>query len=404
MLKHAAIDSCSVENVSFTFFRGLIIKNLSIQEMIDTRRTLHAVIPELTVDYRIFKVIPRWKKSKASLRNRFSNQAYGIKKMGESDDKKKQNMLPVLYHSIIKSNNLLLSCIKVIALKDASISVDSLGRNSIKLSGLDCKVQVNKDDSTRMKIKLSTDTFRNTRLEIVKMRVKMAIDSSQCTVSRIEGNVFNGKMKGAVTLDLQNNRINSGNIELKNIYLERIYRSGKDEKGSMFGRCDMSMKLDPGVADFNMLQGSGTFKMRNVSMNELPALKKFVRLTGLTSLFHLTFRHLQGDFIIRGDRVTSDRIKGEGKPISVSASGWFRQKKGKYNYKVKGVFDAEYKDSIPKIVWNALVPEEKDQRSFFCTVFGDDKSLNISLEKRVMRRAVNNAFKDFSKEIGNIFK
>lgn len=400
LLKHAAIDSCTMDKVSLTLYSGVIIKNLHIHERVDAKKTVHAHLPEVKIDYRFFKVVPRWKKSKAALKNRFLAKANKSKSRGKGNS----TALPTLYNNTIKPSLLLLSCIKTVSLKGAAFHVDSLGTKVLEVSGLDCRVKVNQADSSRMKIKLSADTFQNTQVKVLQMRSKVSIDSSLCTVDRITGKVFNGTMKGALTLDLPKNRIVSGNIGLKDIYLEKMYRSRRDETGTMSGRCNFSMVLDPGVADLGALEGRGTFAMRDVSMNELPALKKFVRLTDLTSLFHLTFKKLQGDFVIKDGKVTSDTITGEGKPISVNASGWFKQEKGKYNYKVKGLFDAEYKDSIPRIVWNALVPEEKGRRSFFCTVYGDEKSLSVSLEKRVMRRAINNAFEEFGKEMEGLFK
>jgi hypothetical protein len=409
-LKYAAIDSCSVKKVSWTFCRGMVIKDLFIRERIDNRKSLQVILPEVRIDYRFFRVLRRWKKCKASLRNRFSPKAKQVPKSGEKRKWRKgkrhvgSKILPALYSDVLHPGFLLFSCINSVALDNASVIVDSSGSKVLYMSGLDCKIHVNKMDSTRLKMKLSTDKIKKHALEASHMQMNIFFDGPLCSIRKMKGKIFNGKISGECNLNLKKNMITGGKIHLKNMLLEKVYTSKKNEDGTLSGRSDFSMTFDPGIAELRSLQGKGTFKMKDVSMDKLPALRKFVRITDLPSLFHLRFRKLEGDFYIKKGTITSKSITGEGKPVSIEASGWLKRNKGQYNYKVKGIFDPEYKDSISSIFWNALVPEEKGRRSFYCTVYGDDKSLSISLEKRVMRRAINNAFKDFSDEIGDIFR
>ncbi len=399
LLRYAALDSCSAEKVSFSLFRGVRIKDLKIDEAIENGKTVSLKIPQLVILFRPIKLYSRWKTYKKGIHRRFETKRHKRSSSGKS-----LGILSDLYGLVKEHDRLLLPALKLISANGVEVSVDSVGIPLYSLTGGSCKIRIDKRDSSKIYLKGSVKNALIGALFFEKVHGKALLHGPCVTVQKIKGNLLEGKFLGEGRCYFHTNKIGYCQIEAKQLSLEKAYALQSAQGGAMTGRADFTLHIDSSYAQIDSLRGKGFFTMSDVSLEKLPALVKFVRLTDLSSLFHLRFSEISGAIGFSHDTLSFDSINGEGEPVSVVSSGWYRPVKSRYNFAVKGIFQPHYQDSLPEIVWNALVAEEEGRRSFKCTVYGDQKSLNISLEKQVMRRALNNAFQNFGKELRSLFR
>jgi hypothetical protein len=310
----------------------------------------------------------------------------------------------MLYSRIISADTLVLSCVKLLAVKNARVSIDSLDALMLQVKAIDGTIRVPGGSVQHLKVKLSAKELRSDAIRVSRPVVTMQFDGPWCVIKKAEGTVFDAKFKVKCELDCMQNKIINGLFEITNFDLAQWYATFNDTLGSLDGRGTFLMMIDTCDSDFKGVTGRGHIKMTDVIADEIPLITTIALLTELEGLLHLTFKEITGDFVVKEGKIYSDNINSHGDPLSVYIKGWIRPEDVHFDFDLKGVFEAYYKDSVSAIVWNAMLPDEDDRRLFKCTVYGTPDSPTVSLDKKIARRAVRSVFQSLGQDIKGMFR
>lgn len=395
--KKGALDSCSVEKVSLTLSRGLLIHDLLCIKKIGKKKSIRIEIPITRIDYRALKTFRNWRKIQSSL-----------KPAGNRRAKRKlintKYLLNYLYTVILKPDTLLYSCINMIVFERGDVTIDSMGYRIAGIEKMRGTIHVAKEAPSSLKIKVSADEAYGALVLVSKPKVTMKLDGPHCVMKKFSGNSFGGKLDAELDLNLLYNRINSAHITLKKADLEKIYSAMIDNEGILDGKCTVELNIDTSTTEFATLKAAGSVTLSKVSASHIPLVTNIALLLNIEKLSHLTFRKISGDYAVEEGRVLVDSLDGEGDPLSLSLNGWVKPETGHFSFKVNGIFESYYEDSMSGLAWNTLVPEEDGRRSFICTVYGTPDNPTVSLDRELMQRAVKNVFQDIKNDLKSIFR
>lgn len=395
--KKWALDSCTVRKVSLTLFRGLLIHDLLCIKKIDREKSIRTEIPITRVDYRVLRTFRNWGKIQSSLKTT-------SKKRIKRKLINKKYLLNYLYTVILKSDTLIFSCINAIIFERVNVSIDSLGSRGAGIEKMRCTIHIAGEAPSLLKIKLSADKMTSKWIQALKPKVNMKLDGPHCVIKRFSCNSFGGKLDAEFDLNMLYNRINRAHITLKKADLEKIYLTLGGEEGSLNGKCNIELDIDTSTTEFSSLEAAGSVTLSKVSADQIPLITKIALLLGMEKLSHLSFKKIKGDFNIGEGKILVDSLDGDGDPLSLSMSGWVKPEDGYFNFKMSGIFESYYEDSMSAIAWNTLIPEDDGRRSFICTVYGTPDYPTVSLDRKLMRRAAKNIFQGLKDDLKSIFR
>jgi len=396
--KKAGLDSCVTGKVKITLFRGITITDLVCIKDLDTEKRLMVTIPSVRIRYRLLKIVSRWKALNTAL---FPAQKRIRKKKIRWHSR---TIVSMLYSRIISADTLVLSCVNSLAVKNARVSIDSPDTTVFQVKDIDGIIRVPGGSAQHLKVKLSAKELKTDAIRVSRPVVSMQFDGPWCVIKKAEGTVFDARYNAKCELDCMQDKIINGLFEITNFDLTQLYATLDDTLGSIAGRGTFIMMIDTGNSDFTNFKGRGHIKMTDVIADEIPLITTVALLTELEGLSHLTFKEITGDFVVKEGKIYSDNIEGPGDPLSVYITGWIRPEDVNFDFDLKGIFEAYYKDSISVIVWNAMLPEEDGRRLFKCTVYGTPDSPTVSLDKKIARRAVRSVFQSLRQDLKGIFR
>lgn len=394
ILYMSVVDSCSVGSIEIKALRGIIIHDIKVVKSITEEKTLRVSIPELFINYKLFKIVSQKKAFEDAIKGRFS-------KLIMRELNPEMGYLPFLYSQITGSDTTLLSCTKSIEFENITIEIDSLGEiyKEIKDVSGEIRIKRAKTGSTRLKIKLFIDEIMLNGIRISDLKTNIKIKGHYCEIKKLTCEPLGGKFKGEFNLNLRDNQINSGEFEIINFDLEKLYLAKSEEEGTILGKCNCFWAFDSCTFRLDSLKGKGKLQANGFSAKDLPIQKKIASLTSLKSLKHIQFEKVEGVFVAEENRIKCDTIEAYGKPLSLNASGYFEPANQYYSFELRGIFERHYKDSVSEIIWEALFPEKRGRRSFRCTISGTPENAGVSFDKKQAKRAINSVIKSISKDI-----
>lgn len=392
------LDSCSVGTVSIALFHQITITDLYAVKKIGDGRQIVFSVPKLKIRYRFLYLLARWKQSYVITKNIFKP----FRSKFEWDNRPEM-ILRNVYNLVDEIDTVLVSGVRSIMVDDFSVHRSDSGNTVFRVIDLSGTLSTRLDSVSDIAIRGNAKDVLIDNLALGQPVFQFRIIGPHCTIKKMEGTLYEGKVKVEANLDLKNNRINDGKIEFQEINCAKWYATQHDTVGTLTGLADITLRIEKSGTVFSQLKGEGEVKASNITADDLAFITKIALLTDLAKINHLSFKEIKGDFIIRDERIWSDNCKGEGEPLSVAVAGWIRPQDRSFNVNTKGTFEAYYKDSIPALLWDSLLPEDDDRRSFVCTISGTTASPSVIVDKQIARRAVSNVFKSIGDELKSMF-
>jgi hypothetical protein len=392
------LDSCAVGSVSLSPFHQIIITDVYARKHIGGGKQLVYIIPKIHIKHRFLYFCARWKQSYAISQNIFKPL-----RLRTTWDGGQEQILRNLYTIIDQIDTVLLSGIRSISVDGCAVTCSDSGKTIFHIHDLNGGISSRLDSVPDLTVKCSAPTVHINDLVIGRPVLQFRILGPGCSVKKMEGKVYGGRYKVEADLDLKNNTITEGTVELQKIDCAAWYASLPEAGGTLKGEAEISLRLENSGTVFSQVKGTGEFKATDVVADNLNFIQKVVVLAELTKLNHLTFPEVKGTFIVRDARIWSDNCKGEGDPLSVKLAGWIHPEDGTLQINTRGTFEAYYKDSIPNLIWNSLLPEDEGRRSCICTISGSTSSPSVSIDRQIARRAVKNVFQSIGEELKGMF-
>jgi hypothetical protein len=113
------------------------------------------------------------------------------------------------------------------------------------------------------------------------------------------------------------------------------------------------------------------------------------------------FSRISSDLDLGNGKIRTENVMGEGDPMDFKAGGWVDMS-GNFSERVNAEFSGELMRELPPLFRESLLPVEgdPDKRAFTCSASGTFKKPRVSVDQRIVNRAVGNIIT----EIGKFFR
>lgn len=407
LFKHAGADSCALEGVSITPYSGTVTcKKLVVYERIDAAKRMKIEARNVSLQVYPVRVIKKYEACVQVLRNNLRQSVLVNYVIGQrrTASAKGEQVLSALHRELTGSDTILFSCVKSVRFEDVNLVVDSITTRIISVSSVSGQIRIQRVDTLAVSILGSADTARIYGLTAMEPEVALELHGPLCRVLKLNGTVCEGEVRASGTVDLPRAEIGKWDVDYSRGNLALLYALKQYHSGTLTGRCSFSLHVLPGPARIDQLSGVVHVQMDSVSADNLPVLTRIALLTRILGFEHMKFKSIAGDLDVKNKRIETENLTGLGDPLTVYAKGWVQTDIGSFNYKLKAVIAASYKDSLAPIVWNTLLPEPDGSRSFSCTVFGTEENPSVSLEQDLAKRAINSVLESLGDKIKDFFK
>jgi hypothetical protein len=161
------------------------------------------------------------------------------------------------------------------------------------------------------------------------------------------------------------------------------------------------MDFRPSLLCVDSLKASGAIKITGVAASDLPLQKNLIVVIAVPKIATMRFSRISSDLDLKNGKIFTENIKGEGDPMDFKADGWVDMD-GRFSERVNAEFSGEFMRTLPSLFQKSLLPVEgdPDKRAFTCTASGTFKNPHVSVDQRIVNRAVGNIIT----EIGKFFR
>lgn len=396
-LRRLGADSVSVGVVSVALWRGVALRDVFIEQRIDAKWRASVDAPKVRVSYRLLRAVLMRKKCLEVLERRGA-AARRCKRQGN-------HLLRTLYEGTAVFDSLLPACVSEARFSRVALRFTETGGSGVRCGGLRGTIRVAKNSPYHIRADVTSDHADLYGLAASKIRGTVRLEGPVLVVEKLRADFLGGKIREAnATVDLVRERIAEAFLDARNVRLGKFYSGFGAQTGTLRGRADLSLRLESSALHPDSLRGTGTFKLSRMVVKDVPVLQIIANITDVESLRQLSFRRVRGDVEVREGRAWSSGVQGIGHPISISANGWTMLRSGHFDYAVSGLFGKEYADSVPAIVWNAMLPADDDGREFRIQTSGTFQDPSVRLDRAMTRRAVRSVLKSVGQQFGSMFR
>ncbi len=294
--------------------------------------------------------------------------------------------------------------VKQLSIWDGKANVTREGDPVFDLKGIYCAAKLSLKRGITCETSLHIAEMKAAgKWTATKCKASLTVNGTSAALRECTASLYGGTLSLKGSAQPFEGYLNQLSVSLSGIKLDEWYR-GTSTAGELSGKLDASMDFGKSKLIADSLQGKGWLKLSNVVARATPLQKSLVLLLVIPRLSALQFDRMSIDLLLKNGKCLTRNFSGKGDPIDLTADGWV-DLKGRISEKVKGVFSVDFSRDLPALVRNSLLPVEGDQdrRWFQCTVSGTMKNPQLSVDQKIVNRAVNNVFQSIGKSLGNLF-
>lgn len=391
LIKIAHIDSIQVESAKLHLPDKIKFKNLHLQNRLSRTHNLNIDIEKAHGNINLFYTLNNQEKLFQQLKGKFrwnfiQNKDYHI---------------PFIFKQFSGEDTLLIPIFETLKVDNSNFIIDSLGCQIASFKNLNFNINTKKSNLPSFKIDLKCNNALLYQLKLEDIKTEIHIKKQKLSIPQITGEVGGGSFKFKdINIDPLTNNISTGSITVRKTKLEQMF---KLDRGVISGTVDVNADVDSSFISLPQLKAKGNLSIQNLNAENIPLLRKVVKLTDIKSLEKVSFDKLEADFIIFDGKVHSDSIIATGKDFSLTGSGYIKPETQYFYYNVIGVFEKHMKDSVSTLVWDALLPMKDGRKYFKCLIEGTPKNPSVHLKREMVKSAAKSIFKSIKKDFKSLF-
>jgi hypothetical protein len=188
---------------------------------------------------------------------------------------------------------------------------------------------------------------------------------------------------------------------VSHVKLDQWYADEKAGPGRLSGKLDASMDFQSGPLCMDSLKARGRILVTGVAASDLPLQKNLLVALMVPKLAAMHFSRISSDLDLKKGKIYTENVKGEGDPMEFKADGWVDMD-GYFSERITAEFTGEFMSALPPFFRKSLLPVEgdPDKRAFTCSASGTFKKPHVTVDQRIVNRAVGNIIT----EIGKFFR
>ena len=403
IIKESFAESCSIEKLTITLWAGVTVKKVQCAWRDPTGVFYTCLIPEAGISYHalplIFKqlIIKNITLEQPRFMCKLPAQPLGADKPRGpfSIDKFTDALAGFPYRVLI--SNITLSKARLSVTQERSVIMDCKGVGlSMKVGfdrGLTLKGSCGADSVALIDAWHATD-----------LRAGITINGPRIALNDCKADCYGGRVSFKAAADLSRSLLENASIAAAHIKLDRWYADEKAGPGRLSGKLDMSMTFEQSALDLDSLKARGTAAITNVAANDLPIQKNLLVNLAVPKLATMHFSKISSDLQLGKGKIYNEKTRGEGDPMDFAAAGRVDMK-GYFSERINAEFSGDFMRTLPPFVQKSLLPVEgdPDKRAFNCSASGTFKNPHVSVDQRIVDRAVGNVIDEIGKGLGRLF-
>lgn len=392
LLAKASIDSVEIDKAQLRLPAKFKFQNLKLNNRLSRTHTINFNSEKLTGNIRPIYTYSNRKELLNNLKEKFKWNFI----------QKKDYHIPFLYDEVSGSDTIFVPVVKNLDIKNGRISIDSSRHNLFLLDKLNCHISTKTSNLPALKIDFKSDNLKLYHLQGKDIKGLLDIEKSYISIPSLSGKVAGGNFKiKDLSINPQKNGLYNCKMNAKNINAERLFHL---DNGKISGTINLDVNIDTSFIALENLNVTGNLVAKDLKAENIPLLRKVVKLTEIKSLKSVSFKELKADFHAKDQKIVSDTIRATGKDFSLSGSGFIKPKNQYFYYNVMGVFEPHMKDSMSTFVWDALLPMKDGRKYFKCLIEGTPKNPSVHLKREMVKSAAKSLFKSIKKDFKSLFK
>ena len=277
------------------------------------------------------------------------------------------------------------------------------GFEIVRAAGVQVKMQFRKGRVLNCRGRLQAKSvILGGQWEMTRVESAVFLYNEKLSLKFLEGDMYDGKAAGDISLLLLSNRINRLELSVSNLALAPFYQDWKGHQGQLGGRVNARLAFDPCALLQDSIRGRGRVEISDVVARNLALHRNFPKKEYVSLLNPASFTEIKGDVDIHGGRVHTPQWIGRGELADFTLSGWLDYK-GRMVQGMTLALSKQLCESLPALVNYSLVPMGEGRNQLKLILWGAMADPEVNINEKIFKRTVNRAFRDVGRSIKKIF-
>jgi hypothetical protein len=400
ILKESFVDSCAIDKLTITLWTGVSVKNIRFAWRDPSGASYSCCVPRAGVSYYALPVLFKrliiknitLERPRLTYNIPATPLAPPAPPRPFSMDKLSDALAGFPYSVFIR--NITLSKARVVVTQKRATLMDCKGIGLSMKIGLDRGIAL--EGACEADSICLIDAWRLTRL-----KAGIRVSGLAVTLDNCRAECYGGRISAKASADLAQGTLVECGVSLSHVKLDQWYSAEKAGPGRLTGKLDASMDFRRSALCVDSLAAKGKIKITGVIASDLPLQKNLIVVLAVSKLTTMRFSRISSDLDLKKGKIYTENVTGEGDPMDFKADGWV-DLNGYFSERINAEFSGEFMGSLPPFFRKSLLPVEgdPDKRAFTCSASGTFKNPRVSVDQRIVNRAVGNIIT----EIGKFFR
>ncbi|MBD3242171.1 MAG: hypothetical protein GF331_16385 [Chitinivibrionales bacterium] len=231
------------------------------------------------------------------------------------------------------------------------------------------------------------------RHAVTDVRMSLRLADSTLVVESLDGRYAGGVLDAHIAMRPRERMLDSMECDLVGIDAGVWHRTVTAGDGSLGGAVDVQLRLGRSPLILDSLAGTISLSSSDLTATETPLQKTLASLFGSDDMQRFAFTRVTVDMALAEGRLDVRHAEALGLPLSFATHGWVRYD-GTLSQRLTGSLDRSTVEGLSPLVRHVLIRAPEGQRRFVCEVSGAFARPVVSLEKGMMKRAVERAIEE----------
>ncbi len=212
-------------------------------------------------------------------------------------------------------------------------------------------------------------------------------------IDSLTGRYAGGHLRGHGVVRLRRRMLDTVTCELSALDAGVWHETVVAGKGILTGDVDVRARFGRSRLVLDSLDGAITVASSGLTAADTPLQKTLATLFGTDAMRRFSFERVGAEMRLAGGRLDVLTAEAAGSPLSFATQGWVRFD-GSLSQRLTGSIDRATVDDLSPLVRHVLIRAPNGERRFVCQVTGAFARPVVSLEKGMMKRAVERAIEE----------